>query len=98
MKQAGLIHSKKDHSHKNRTERKLTIVLWIVLHLVIFSCSEGDNYSKYDPPSDHTVSMDGALHKSGLNQPTINCVACHGDNLEGGTSQVSCYECHGKKW
>ena len=98
MKQTNQNHSKTNPSQKNRAVEKLTIILWLVLHLAIFSCSGEDNYSRYDPPSDHTESKDGAMHKSGLQQPIINCVDCHGDNLEGGTSTVSCYECHGKKW
>jgi len=38
------------------------------------------------------------MHKSGLSDPTLNCAACHGADLKGGTSQVSCYECHGVEW
>ncbi len=81
-----------DHRYKG------LIVSMIFLQLIVFGCSEEENYPNYNPPSDHTVSMEGVMHKSGLGQPTANCVACHGDNLEGGTAQVSCYECHGKKW
>ena len=57
-----------------------------------------DNKSKYDPPADHTVKKDGAKHKPGLKSPLENCVSCHGDDLRGGDTGVSCYECHGKKW
>jgi mono/diheme cytochrome c family protein len=48
-------------------------------------------------PSDHTVSEDGVKHKSGLQDPLTNCVACHGATLTGGQGP-SCFSCHGKKW
>lgn len=47
---------------------------------------------------DHTVNRGGVLHKTGLDQATANCTSCHGTDLTGGTSKVSCYQCHGKKW
>lgn len=57
-----------------------------------------DRSTQSDAPSDHTISKDGVKHKSGLNNPTENCVECHGADLRGGSSGVSCYDCHGKKW
>ena len=66
--------------------------------IILFSYCSSPTESKYDPPSDHTISKDGAKHKSGLNAPMENCITCHGSDLKGGTSGVSCYECHGKKW
>lgn len=74
------------------------IAIVIVVPFLFLSCESNGNESRYDPPADHTVSQDGAMHKSGLNQPLTNCVACHGNDLKGGSSQVSCYECHGKEW
>ena len=52
----------------------------------------------HNPPADHTVSKDGFMHKSGLQQPLVNCVGCHGSDLKGGTVGVSCFECHSTKW
>ncbi len=48
-------------------------------------------------PADHTVSENGVYHKTGLTNPTVNCVQCHGADLRGG-SGPSCYSCHGQKW
>ena len=48
-------------------------------------------------PSDHTLSEDGVMHKSGLLDPLANCTACHGASLTGGKGP-SCYSCHGQKW
>lgn len=67
-----------------------------VLFILVISCEK--NTSDYNPPSDHTVSMSGYMHKAGYDQPLTNCTACHGADLTGGSAGVSCYECHGKKW
>ena len=64
----------------------------------LFIGCENANDPKYNPPADHTINQSGYMHKSGLNQPLVNCVACHGSDLNGGTSGVSCFECHGTKW
>lgn len=73
--------------------------LLLFLLLLTLGCSSPtENQSKYDAPEDHTVKKSGAMHKPGLNSPEDNCTTCHGDDLRGGTTGVSCYECHGKKW
>lgn len=71
-------------------------ILFVALMLIV-AC-EKSNLSKYDPPADHTVSQDGYMHKTGLAQPLANCVSCHGADLKGGTTGVSCFECHNQKW
>ena len=85
---------------KNRISVHLSgIISALLLMLVlIVSCEKEDITSNYNPPSDHTVSKDGIMHKSGLNQPIDNCISCHGADLKGGTAGVSCFECHGQKW
>ena len=80
-----------------RTE-KLSIWILFFLFFVINSCTKTNDIPKYSPPADHTISKDGTMHKSGLDQPLANCVGCHGSDLRGGNTGVSCYECHGKKW
>jgi hypothetical protein len=70
----------------------------ILIVAALFIGCEKENGSNHNPPADHTVSKDGFMHKSGLQQPLVNCVGCHGSDLKGGTVGVSCYECHGKKW
>ena len=74
----------------------ISIVL-IIIGLALISC-ESNMESDYSPPDDHTLSKDGIMHKTGLNSAESNCTSCHGDDLRGGTTDVSCYECHGKKW
>jgi len=80
---------------KNRTSFKAMIILGMI---VLFTGCENANDPKYNPPADHTINHSGFMHKSGLNQPLVNCVACHGSDLKGGTTGVSCFECHGTKW
>ncbi|WP_167614924.1 hypothetical protein [Maribellus sediminis] len=85
---------------KNRiSDLTIGIILTILLLFVlIVSCEKENEMSNYNPPADHSVSKDGIMHKSGLNQPLDNCVSCHGTDLKGGNTGVSCFECHGKKW
>jgi len=73
----------------------MVLIPFLILFLII-ACEKNDH--KYTPPADHTISQDGFMHKSGLNQPLANCVSCHGSDLKGGTTGVSCFECHRKKW
>ena len=78
---------------------KLLFILTIFLFVIVVSCSDDDDeYPQYDPPADHTISKEGVMHKPGLGDPLSNCTTCHGADLTGGTSQVSCYECHGVEW
>jgi hypothetical protein len=80
---------------KNHSLVKLSLVL--IMLAFIIGCEKSDD-PQYNPPADHTISKDGFMHKSGLDQPLINCVSCHGADLKGGTTGVSCFECHGQKW
>jgi hypothetical protein len=81
---------------KDRAKGMTSIILLMLV--LIISCEKENDLSNYNPPADHAISKDGFMHKSGLNQPLDNCVSCHGADLKGGTTGVSCYECHGKKW
>jgi cytochrome c553 len=81
---------------KDHAAGKVSIIL---LLLVLFiACEKENDLPEYNPPADHTVNEDGFMHKSRLHQPLANCVSCHGSDLKGGTTGVSCYECHGQKW
>ena len=81
---------------RDQVAGKLSILLLMLV--LISACEKTNDQSKYNPPADHTVSNDGLMPKSGLDQPLTNCVSCHGSDLRGGTTGVSCYECHNKKW
>lgn len=79
--------------HLRNSARIFTIML-----LFLFAACESPNDSNYDPPTSHTLNKDGFMHKPGLDSPLTNCSDCHGSDLRGGSTGVSCYECHGKKW
>ena len=97
-----IAYSKRNKAKKMIMKRvkilRLASAAILVLLLMATSCSKEDNGSDYDPPADHTISKSGYLHKDGLNNPQTNCITCHGSDLKGGTSGVSCFECHGTKW
>ena len=76
----------------------LTIVLVVGMFLACNTPAASNNDDKDDRPSNHDVKKDGAFHKSGLNDPEANCVKCHGNDLKGGSADISCYKCHSKKW
>ena len=67
--------------------------------LTLGACGDDDGNDAGPAPDGHTVSKDGVLHMSGLNDPLANCTGCHGADLRGGNEgQPSCYRCHGEKW
>jgi len=72
---------------------------WLLMLGGMFLACESSTepQSNYNPPADHTVLQEGIKHKPGLNNPTANCVSCHGADLKGDKGP-SCYTCHGKKW
>jgi len=77
--------------------RVLAMILAGAMVLGMAACSSPASDST-NHPADHTVNKNGVYHKPGLENPTTNCVACHGSDLRGGTAGVSCYQCHGQKW
>ncbi|MEZ4999156.1 MAG: hypothetical protein R2727_00055 [Bacteroidales bacterium] len=79
-------------------KRATVKVMMILAVMALFIGCEKTNNSGYNPPADHTISQGGYMHKSGLDQPLTNCVSCHGADLKGGSTGVSCFECHGTKW
>lgn len=74
------------------------IAMLTLLFVFLIACEKEEDGPDYNPPADHTISKDGFMHKSGLNDPQANCVTCHGADLQGGNVGVSCYQCHGKEW
>jgi len=89
------VQLKNGNNMKNHASIKVSMML---LMLILFIGCEKTGDSRYNPPADHSISKDGYMHKSGLDQPLTNCVSCHGSDLNGGTTGVSCFECHGTKW
>lgn len=80
----------------------LSFSLISLLSISLIDCNQSNPVSSGggsgNAPTDHTVSFGGANHKPGYLNASTNCVSCHGSDLKGGSSPVSCYNCHGKKW
>ncbi|MDH3292108.1 MAG: hypothetical protein OEO20_10805 [Gemmatimonadota bacterium] len=71
----------------------------VLLAAVAFTACGDDIAGSGNAPADHTINQSGAMHRPGLNDPVVNCTACHGADLMGGLSgQPSCFTCHGKRW
>lgn len=82
-----------------RQQFSLIAVAWFLLFIAFTAfqaCSDPTSPSGAAP--NHTVNVKGVYHKTGLTNPTANCVECHGADLQGGTAKKSCFSCHGKKW
>jgi hypothetical protein len=78
--------------------KNITFIL-IPAIFIIYACSSSNETSPASNiPTDHTVNEKGTMHKPGLNNPTVNCISCHGSDLKGGSAGKSCYSCHGQKW
>jgi mono/diheme cytochrome c family protein len=82
--------------------RRLPAILWaagLAAAVALTACGDSATEPNQDVPASHTVSIGGALHDPGLNDPEVNCVGCHGATLEGGPDgQPSCFTCHGRQW
>jgi hypothetical protein len=50
------------------------------------------------PVATHTVNNLGFMHHEDLNTPETTCVSCHGESLEGTSTNPSCLLCHEQKW
>lgn|GEM_PF-1965165 len=75
------------------------MLVFVPLFALFIACSGDKNpTSGGSAPDGHTINKKGVMHKTGLSDPTVNCVQCHGADLKGGSAAVSCFECHGQKW
>ena len=76
-----------------------TAALLLAGAVFLLSGCGGSETAPEDAPEGHTTMKDGVPHAPGLNNPTANCVACHGETLQGGDNgEPSCYSCHGQEW
>ena len=83
---------------QGRMNMKNVAFLLILAALFVTTACSSPNDSTNTLPDGHSIDIDGQAHKPGLNDPFKNCVSCHGEDLRGGKTDVSCFGCHGKKW
>ena len=76
------------------------LLVGVCAALVLFVAGAcGSATAPANAPANHTNFKGGAAHGPGPSNATVNCVQCHGADLQGGTSgEPSCFTCHGKKW
>lgn len=79
-----------------RTQHLMIILLTTVA--LLSACNLFSPDAAGNAPEGHTLNKSGTFHKSGLDNPPVNCIQCHGDDLRGGTTGLSCFKCHGQKW
>lgn len=91
---------RKSSAYRRRPLRPGVLPALLLVCAVAASCGDSSTEPDGDPPpANHTVSIGGALHDPGLNDPETNCTACHGATLQGGPDgQPSCFTCHGRRW
>jgi hypothetical protein len=76
--------------------KTINLILIALIAIFLYCCTSPE--SNTGQHSGHTVNKAGVYHMTGLDDPETNCVQCHGNDLRGGTSGVSCYQCHGQVW
>jgi predicted CxxxxCH...CXXCH cytochrome family protein len=78
----------------------LAVLITLLLLILVFSCAEKkDTVSVAAHPEGWTVPTSDNFHGkfvSGSNGKLQNCTSCHGEDYQGGTSEVSCFnsDCH----
>jgi hypothetical protein len=69
-------------------------VLSFTAMLVLCGCGDKNSLVVFTPDSGGHPSGWTATHKTSAKTDLESCVECHGENLEGGISTVSCTKCH----
>ncbi len=80
------------------------LIIVLVLGLIFSSCSKLQNNvltpvqsQSVIHPEGWTTPSSGDFHGTYIkahNYDMTTCTACHGSDLKGGTTQISCYTCH----
>lgn len=73
-------------------------LIFLVLLIGFSGCDSEESrgpWSTYHPPVWMTIQAEGSHGDEVLTLGLQECLKCHGDDLTGGISEVSCFECHG---
>lgn len=71
----------------NNSARAIVLCSVVVLFSQLTACSTQGGHDE------HIVDLGGVDHRQGGTDPLVNCVFCHGADLQGHTGP-SCYTCH----
>ena len=70
-------------------------ILACALPLVLFTaCGTPNEQAPFDSDAQAHTSAWISEHSAAANASTTTCAGCHGENLDGGISAVSCTACH----
>ncbi len=94
--------NKKHEEEYEMNHRKTFLSMGFLLLIANFFAVEGIAHEWMAPKDAADIKNPIALNDTsvakGKKSYSQNCASCHGSDLRGGDSGVSCYECHGKKW
>jgi len=72
-----------------RRETPALAAILLLAAAAVAGCSDGDG-----APDNHREDLGGVMHAAGFEEPRLNCIACHGIDLQGGEGP-GCFGCHG---
>lgn len=70
------------------------LILAISTSLLLSGCSDKNSQATFSPDSGAHLAGWKTDHKTFARSNLEICVPCHGENLDGGISKVSCTQCH----
>jgi len=69
------------------------MIISMAVALALAGCGDRNDKAVFGPESGHLPDWT-AVHKTSAKADLESCVECHGANLDGGISSVSCSMCH----
>jgi hypothetical protein len=69
------------------------LIISLAMMLALGGCGNENSKVVFSPEGGHSADWT-ATHKEAANADIETCVECHGENLKGGISKVSCTQCH----
>lgn len=73
--------------------KRFPVLLVLMAGLALAGCGDASREATFDPEGGHPAGW-STTHRSAGTASLESCFACHGDNLDGGISKVSCTSCH----
>lgn len=73
---------------------KISAIVLLVSFSFLSGCSSPNSQSPFDPNTGHAANWLPAAHMNAARTDLASCNQCHGEDLSGGISGVSCTLCH----